>query len=125
MVKQIKFKTPGLYSGYNGTAKLHGIEVADTSLGGIIISPVNSKGPTPSTYLALRPEDVRPLIAVLKEVSQADQQDKPLCEIINGRFSWILKVDGKTISFNGSSNAEYFAEIYTSKGYEVKFSKED
>ena len=42
------------------------------------------------------------------------------CKIINGKFSWIMKVDGKVITFNGSSNADYFAALYKKLGYNVE-----
>jgi hypothetical protein len=42
-----------------------------------------------------------------------------ICKIINGQFSWILEVDGYTIPFNGSSNAEYFEELYSSLDYTI------
>jgi hypothetical protein len=41
------------------------------------------------------------------------------CEIINGRFSYVMKVDGKTIPFNGSDCAEYFKRHYAALGYVV------
>ena len=42
---------------------------------------------------------------------------KPICEIINSRFSWILKVDKMEIPFEGGYNADYFEEHYKSLGY--------
>lgn len=42
-----------------------------------------------------------------------------ICKIINDKFSWVLEVDGKTILFNGSANADYFAELYAKLGYEI------
>lgn len=44
-----------------------------------------------------------------------------ICKITNGKFSWVLEVDGKTITFNGSDNADYFAEIYTKLGYTIEW----
>lgn len=41
------------------------------------------------------------------------------CEIINDKFSWILKVDNREIAFSGANNAEYFAEIYSKLGYTI------
>lgn len=47
-----------------------------------------------------------------------------ICEIINGQFSWILRVDGKEIQFQGSDSAEYFARHYEGLGYQVVWKKE-
>ena len=44
-------------------------------------------------------------------------------KLINGRFSWFLCVDGNKISFQGSQNADYFAEHYRSIGYTVSLRK--
>lgn len=44
-----------------------------------------------------------------------------VCEIINDKFSWILKVDGMEIPFNGRCNAEYFVELYSDLCYEIKW----
>lgn len=41
------------------------------------------------------------------------------CLLINAPNSWILDVDGKRISFYGSENAEYFADMYGGLGYRV------
>jgi hypothetical protein len=41
------------------------------------------------------------------------------CKIINSRFSWILIVDGHSISFQGSENADYFKQHYENLGYSV------
>ena len=46
-------------------------------------------------------------------------------KLINGRFSWFLCVDGRKISFQGSENADYFAEHYRSIGYTVSFEEEE
>ena len=46
-------------------------------------------------------------------------------KLINGRFSWFLCVDGKRIPFQGSENADYFAEHYRSLGYTVIFEEEE
>jgi len=43
------------------------------------------------------------------------------CKITNGENSWILEVDGQTIRFFGSDNAEYFKGHYESIGYLVIF----
>lgn len=42
-----------------------------------------------------------------------------ICKITNDKFSWVLEVDGKTITFNGGDIADYFAELYTKLGYEI------
>lgn len=41
------------------------------------------------------------------------------CILINGEYSWKLKVDDKEIIFYGGVNAEYFACHYRELGYEV------
>ena len=47
------------------------------------------------------------------------------CKIIrNDKFYWVLKVDGKVIAFQGSDNAEYFANLYSGLGYEIVWDKE-
>ena len=43
-----------------------------------------------------------------------------ICKIINDQFSWVLEVDGHSISFDGSYNADYFEQHYKTLGYEVK-----
>ena len=43
-----------------------------------------------------------------------------ICEIVNSRFCWFLRVDGESISFQGSCNADYFANHYTNLGYKVE-----
>lgn len=48
-------------------------------------------------------------------------EEKPLCKIINDQFSWVLRVDGKEIPFQGLGNAEYFKEHYEKLGYEVEW----
>lgn len=45
---------------------------------------------------------------------------KSICIIENGRFSWMLRVDGKDISFRGRENAEYFESHYRKLGYQIK-----
>ena len=47
-----------------------------------------------------------------------------ICKITNDKFSWVLEVDGKTIAFNGSDNADYFAELYTKLGYEIIWNRD-
>ena len=41
------------------------------------------------------------------------------CIITNGHFSWILKVDGICIPFQGAHNADYFEKHYKDAGYNV------
>lgn len=43
-----------------------------------------------------------------------------VCKIINGKFSWLLQVDGRTISFLGRVNADYFENHYVNIGYTVE-----
>jgi hypothetical protein len=57
----------------------------------------------------------------LKEVLET-HQEKPICEIVNGQFAWTLKVDKKTINFQGASNVDYFKSIYENLGYQVVIS---
>ena len=47
-----------------------------------------------------------------------------VCKITNDKFSWVLEVDGKTITFNGSDNADYFAELYTKLGYSIEWDRD-
>ena len=47
-----------------------------------------------------------------------------VCKITNDKFSWVLEVDGKTITFNGCDNADYFAKIYTKLGYTIEWDKD-
>ena len=46
------------------------------------------------------------------------------CKITNDKFSWVLEVDGKTITFNGSDNADYFAGLYTILGYSIEWDRD-
>ena len=46
-------------------------------------------------------------------------------KLINGWFSWFLCVDGEKISFQGSENADYFADHYRKLGYTVNFEEEE
>ena len=50
--------------------------------------------------------------------------DVSVCKITNDKFSWVLEVDGKTITFNGSDNADYFAELYTKFGYNIEWDRD-
>lgn len=47
-----------------------------------------------------------------------------ICKITNDKFSWVLEVDKQTITFNGSDNADYFAELYAKLGYEIIWDKD-
>ncbi|BAQ65543.1 hypothetical protein [Geminocystis sp. NIES-3709] len=47
-----------------------------------------------------------------------NQKDK-ICTIVNGQFAWELQVDEQRIYFQGSHNADYFAELYTKLGYQI------
>jgi len=42
-----------------------------------------------------------------------------VCVIENAQFSYMLRVDGEGISFQGSRNADYFEKHYKCLGYEV------
>ena len=46
---------------------------------------------------------------------------KKVCKITNGKHSWVIEVDGQTIMFNWSHNAEYFRDHYTALNYLVIF----
>jgi hypothetical protein len=46
--------------------------------------------------------------------------DKKECVLVNGRFCWILKVDGQSIPFNQAASADYFEEHYRGLGYNVR-----
>jgi YHS domain-containing protein len=43
-----------------------------------------------------------------------------VCTITNGEFAYSLKVDGKTIYFQGNDNAEYFKKHYQMLGYLIQ-----
>lgn len=45
---------------------------------------------------------------------------KDICRIVNGVLNWELKVDGTSLSFNGTYAADYFAKHYADAGYEVR-----
>lgn len=59
-----------------------------------------------------------------KPVVQPDSKPLKKCKIVNGKFSYYLEVDGRTINFDGGSNADYFKEHYESLGYEVEMDLE-
>lgn len=48
-----------------------------------------------------------------------ENQDKNICKIVNGKFSYELHVDGQLILFNGGDNADYFAKHYKELGYHI------
>ena len=56
---------------------------------------------------------------------QVEFTPEKLCILVNARFCWILKVDGKEIPFNCGSSADYFEEHYKALGYDVRRVKED
>lgn len=41
------------------------------------------------------------------------------CRLINDKFSYILEVDGYSISFQGHSSFLYFKELYAGLGYNI------
>lgn len=47
-----------------------------------------------------------------------------VCEIINDKFSWVMKLDGHTILFSGIENANYFAETFKKLGYKIVWDKD-
>ena len=47
-----------------------------------------------------------------------------ICKITNDKFSWVLEVDKQTITFNGSGNADYFAELYAKLGYKIVWDRD-
>ena len=60
--------------------------------------------------------EIAPFIIIFK----GEKIMNKLCKIINSQFTWILEVDGESISFNGGYNADYFEKHYKELGYEVK-----
>lgn len=56
---------------------------------------------------------------VVTLVERRDNNMDKICKIINSQFSWILEVDGHSISFDGFSNAEYFEKHYGELGYTI------
>ena len=55
-------------------------------------------------------------------VMSNNPKKKGICKIINGRFSYVLEVDGKRIPFN--TGEEYFEQHYRKLGYEIQKSVE-
>lgn len=49
--------------------------------------------------------------------------DRKLCVISNKQFSWEMKVDGESISFQGHENAKYFQKHYEELGYVVEMNE--
>ena len=45
--------------------------------------------------------------------------EERVCTLVNGQFSWFLRVDGEEIPFNYAKNADYFEKHYTELGYKV------
>lgn len=43
-----------------------------------------------------------------------------VCKIINGQFSWILEVDGCSITFQGGYSVDYFEKHYSELGYKIE-----
>lgn len=58
-------------------------------------------------------------VIVIGKLDDYESEKDKVCLLINAPNSWILDVDGKRISFYGSENAEYFADMYGSLGYQV------
>jgi len=58
---------------------------------------------------------------LIKPISAEIAQNEPelICELINDVFSWVMKVDGKTIPFLDSNNADYFSDFYSKLGYTI------
>jgi hypothetical protein len=76
-------------------------------------------------FLASKQESIQKCIGKVDVlVALLEDDSLPLnnkrCQIINSRFSWIMRVDGHDISFQGSDNAEYFKNHYISLGYAVE-----
>lgn len=46
------------------------------------------------------------------------------CKITNDKFSWVLEVDGKTILFQGSDAADYFAGVFAKLGYKIVWDRD-
>lgn len=68
----------------------------------------------------LKPQDnIRKFLDRMNEAAEALKEPTKKCIILNGQFSWILRVDGVEIPFQGSYNAEYFSKLYKKLGYEV------
>ena len=46
------------------------------------------------------------------------------CKLVNDKFSWIMYVDDEIIAFDGSYNAEYFANHYEDLGYTIEWDRD-
>ena len=56
---------------------------------------------------------------VISKVEKTNEvEPKPICEIINGHYSWYFRADGSTTYFNGNENV--IAQLFTRLGYEIK-----
>ena len=53
-------------------------------------------------------------------MKDANEKRAKVCTIINGEFTWMLRVDGRTISFNDFDGGDYFEQLYRGLGYEVR-----
>ena len=53
------------------------------------------------------------------------RRNKKVCRLINDllicKLAWQLQVDDVVIPFSMKKNAEYFANLYTKLGYEIKW----
>ena len=54
-------------------------------------------------------------------IKMSEDKSTKVCIIENSRFSYFLKVDGETVPFQGSYNADYFIKHYKGLGYTVKY----
>lgn len=48
------------------------------------------------------------------------KEQKKVCKIRNGMFSWTLNVDGNDVPFMMYQSAEYFENHYTALGYKIE-----
>ena len=46
---------------------------------------------------------------------------KKVCQIINDKYTWLLRVDGEEIPFQTVGAATYFAAHYESLGYLIEW----
>ena len=54
-------------------------------------------------------------------ISFSESNSKKVCKIINDRFSYVMEVDGKVITFDGGIAFEYFKQHYSELGYQMEF----
>ncbi len=59
--------------------------------------------------------------SLIEEIHGGKMVPKKVCKIIGTPFSYLLEIDGKCISFQGYSNAQYFETHYKSLGYEIQY----